>query len=187
MAGERSAGGGAGGASHFKQGYQQGEPGYSSGYKSGEPLYKESIQRGNDGSYSANLEAEADSKVCSLQRLAWHPELPRSLVHLCGFLAVGVCGLAKWFCLVSSCSYRHHCCVQHWAEARELTLAAEREVASAKLSGKEASKELAAAEKAEDAVRKAQIKHREVCAPESLWYQNCSGMHSLKSIFCWSG
>lgn len=52
--------------------------------------------------------------------------------------------------------------MQDWERARELTLAAEREAAEAKLSGGKANKELAAAEAAEDAVRKAQAKHREV-------------------------
>lgn len=50
---------------------------------------------------------------------------------------------------------------EDWERARELTLAAEREAAEAKLSGGKANKELAAAEAAEDAVRKAQAKHRE--------------------------
>lgn len=60
------------------------------------------------------------------------------------------------------CTY-HSFGGQHWKQARELTLAAEREAAEATLSGNKANKELAAASAAEDAVAKAQRKYREVC------------------------
>ncbi|KAK9788867.1 hypothetical protein WJX73_005477 [Symbiochloris irregularis] len=109
-AGTTSPAGGvsSGGDGQFKQGYKEGEPGYSSTYKQGDDLYRDSSMTGGE---RQSFTASADNK--------------------------------------------------EWAQARELTLAAEREAASAQVAGNKANKELLAAEKAEKALREAQIKHRE--------------------------
>ena len=63
------------------------------------------------------------------------------------------------------------CFLQAWGEAREKTLAAKNEAASAQLAGKKARHELSAAEKAAVAVQTAQSKHREVliCSGLCMW------------------
>lgn len=51
---------------------------------------------------------------------------------------------------------------QEWMRARAMTEAADKESAEAEVSSQRAARELAASEKAEEAVRRAQEKHQEV-------------------------
>ena len=64
--------------------------------------------------------------------------------------------------------------MQAWKQAREKTLAAEREAAAAHVSGKKANLEAAEAEAAEEAMHQAQIKHRQVDATLAVLVQLCS-------------
>lgn len=96
------------------------------------------------------------SAIFALLQRCWSVRKTRRLVQISN---TSTCYFG---CVDSTLLTKNGKAVQSWQHARELTLAAEREAAAAQLAGNKANKELAAAEKAESAVRQARAKHAEV-------------------------